>query len=50
MLGIILTLLAVLFVVVVAFYFADNPGSRPRPADPAFFDRPVRGKNRQIPH
>ncbi|HYK87644.1 MAG TPA: hypothetical protein VE398_02670 [Acidobacteriota bacterium] len=42
MLGIFLTLLAVLFVLSVAFYFSDHPGSRP--VDPAFYDRPARNK------
>jgi hypothetical protein len=47
MLGIILTLLAVFFVVCVAFYFSDHPGPRSRSTDPLFFHEPGRSKNRQ---
>ncbi len=47
MLGIVLTLLAVMFVLAVAFYFSDHPGARSHPADPLFFDRP--GRNKRAP-
>ncbi len=47
MLGIFLTLLAVLIVVCVAFYFSDKPGARSQLADQALFDRPGRGKGRE---
>lgn len=47
MFGIILTLLAVFFVVCVAFYFSDHTSPHSRSTDALFFQKPVRGKDRQ---
>jgi len=47
MIGIALTLLAVFFVICVAFYFTDFPGERIRGADPLFFINSACGKERR---
>ena len=49
MIGILLTLLAMLLVFCVAFYSADSPGERFHGADPVFLRNPAGGKGRRAP-
>jgi hypothetical protein len=48
MLGIILTVLAVFFVVCVAFYFSDNAGARAQGTEALFMGRTTKGKDHPL--